>query len=225
MENKLKAGDVVEINGKKYRAESEVENGTCIGCDLFDAGKITCGYGVPRCIHFIFKEVKDVLRRLGLGVVKVEGYDVTFWIVTQTHRGMDFCQQIESEIFKASNGVELRSIGMPVWSSNDSTLFCCGDRYDSDNNKLICTATEFARIGEAITEYNATNGKGYEKLWPQIGNAYYFMNDFGIIFDFTYTEDDEDVKRRELGNFFRTREEAEAAREKVKALLKELAAK
>lgn len=225
MENKLKAGDVIEFNGKKYRAESEVEKGTCIGCDLFNAGESTCGYGVPRCIHFIFKEVKDAPRRLELGVVKVEGDNVTFRIVTQTHRGRGFCQQIEPDIFKASNGVEINSISKPEWDSDDSMLFCCGVRYDSDNDKIICAASEFARISEAITEYNATDGKGYEKLWPQIGNAYYFVNDFGIIFDFTYTEDDRDVKRRELGNFFRTREEAEAAREKVKALLKELAAK
>lgn len=225
MENKLKTGDVVEINGKKYRAESEIKNGTCIGCDLFNAGKITCGYGVPRCIHFIFKEVKDVPRRLELGVVKVEGDSVTFRIVTQTHRGRDFCQQIDPDIFKASNGVEINSIGRPEWDSDDSMLFCCGVRYDSDNNKITCTASEFARISEAVTEYNATNGKGYKKTWPQLGNVYYFVTDLGVIFEFTYTEDAGDVKRRELGNFFCSREEAEEAAEKIKALLKELAAK
>lgn len=164
-------------------------------------------------------------RRLELGVVKVEGDNVTFRIVTQTHRGRDFSQQIEPDIFKASNGLELRSIGMPVWDSDNSALFCCGDRYDSDNNKLICAATDFARISEAITEYNATKGKGYEKTWPQLGNVYYFVTDLGVIFEFTYTEDAGDVKRRELGNFFCSREEAEEAAEKIKALLKELAAK
>ena len=225
MENELKAGDVVEINGKKYRAESEVEKGTCIGCDLFVPEEPSCGYGVPRCIPFIFKEVKDVLRRLELGVVKVDGDNVTFRIVTQTHRCGEFSQQSRPNIFKASNGVELKSINVPEWKGDDSLLFCSGKLCDSDNNKLTCTATDFARISEAITEYNATNGKGYEEPWPQIGNVYYFVTDLGVIFEFTYTEDAGDVKRRELGNFFCSREEAEEAAEKIKALLKELAAK
>nr|DAK84000.1 MAG TPA: hypothetical protein [Caudoviricetes sp.] len=225
MEKKLKAGDVIEFNGKRYRAEREVEKGTCIGCDLFDAGKVICGSGVPRCIPFIFKEVKDVLRRLGLGVVKVEGDNVTFRIVTQTHRGGDFCQQIEPEIFKASNGLELRSIGMPMWGSNDSTLFCCGDRYDSDNNKLTCTATEFARISEAVSEYNATNGKGYKKTWPQTGDDYFYILENGALYSRPFYGDKYDCAMQGYGNFFRTEEEALSAAEKVKALLKELAAK
>lgn len=225
MENKLKAGDVIEVSGKRYRAESEFEKGTCIGCDLFDPEKPSCGCGVPRCIHFIFKEVKDVPRRLELGVVKVEGDNVTLRIVTQTHRCGDFCQQIEPDIFKASNGVELRSIGMPMWGSNDSTLFCCGDRYDSDNNKIICTVSEFARIGEAITEYNATNGKGYEKPWPQNGDGYFCIASCGRIEYAEFTDDPFDADCWNFGNFFRTEDEAEAAMEKIKALLKELAEK
>lgn len=225
MENKLKAGDVIEFNGKKYRAESEVEKGTCIGCDLFNAGEITCGYGVPRCIHFIFKEVKDAPRRLELGVVKVEGDNVTFRIVTQTHRRVDFSQQIEPDIFKSSNGVELRSVGMPEWDSDDSMLFCCGARYDSDNDKIICAASEFARISEAVTEYNSTDGKGYEKPWPQNGDGYFCIASCGRIEYAEFTDDPFDADCWNFGNFFRTEEEAEAAAEKIKALLKELAAK
>lgn len=225
MENKLKAGDVIEVSGKRYRAESEFEKGTCIGCDPFDPEKPSCGCGVPRCIHFIFKEVKDVPRRLELGVVKVEGDNVTFWIVTQTHRGGDFCQQIDPETFKASNGVELRSIGRPEWDSNDSRLFCCGDRYDDDNDKIICTAFEFARISEAVGEYNATDGKGYEKPWPQTGDGYFCIASCGRVEYTEFTDDPFDADCWNFGNFFRTEDEAEAAAEKIKALLKELAEK
>lgn len=225
MENELKAGDVIEVNGNKYRAESEVEKGTCIGCDFFNAGESTCGYGVPRCIHFIFKEVKDAPRRLELGVVKVEGDNVTFRIVTQTHRGRDFCQQIDPDIFKASNGIEINSIGRPEWDSDDSMLFCCGVRYDSDNNKITCTVSEFARISEAVTEYNATNGKGYKKTWPQTGDRYFFISGDITPGNLIFTDCAFDHNCQTCCNIFRTYEEAVAAADKVRMLLKELAAK
>lgn len=166
-----------------------------------------------------------MLRRLELGVVNVEGDNVTFRIVTQTHRGRDFCQQIDPDIFKASNGLEINSIGRPEWDSDDSMLFCCGVRYDSDNNKITCTVSEFARISEAVTEYNATNGKGYKKTWPQNGDGYFCIASCGRIEYTEFTDDPFDADCWNFGNFFRTREKAEAAMEKIKALLKELAAK
>ena len=225
MENELKAGDVVEINGKKYRAESEVEKGTCIGCDLFDDGKITCGYWVPRCIPFIFKEVKDVPRHLELGVVKVKGDKVTFRIVEQTHRGENFSQQTATDTFKAANGIKLGSRNIPDWTFGSSSLFCRGFSADKDNIEIVCTASEFARISEAVSEYNATDSRGYEKPWPQSGDIYFYIAAHGRIEYVESAEDPFDTDCRACNNFFRTREEAEAARDKVGALLKELAAK
>ncbi|WP_288594188.1 hypothetical protein [uncultured Victivallis sp.] len=192
MEQKvLEVGDT--INGKKYRAESEVKE-------------------TPR-------------RHLELGVVKVEGDKVTFRIVEQTHRCGDFSQQIDPNIFKASNGVELRSISVPEWEGDGSRLFCCGNFCDSDNNKLTCTVTKFARVYEAITEYNATNGNGYEKPWPQWDDRYFFVSERGKVDSTCFEEREFDYNLKEIGNFFRTSQEAEAAADKIKALLKELAAK
>ena len=77
----------------------------------------------------------------------------------------------------------------------------------------------FARIMEAVNEYNETNGKGYEKPWPQEGDKYYFLDSTGFIRDTNYDDYQLDNGRREFGNFFRTREEAEAALERVKKAL------
>lgn len=217
MERKRVAlGEVVEYKGKKYRAEPEVEKGTCTGCDLYDDGDRLCGDRsrvCPYCGYLIFKEVKEETprRHIELGVVKVEGGRVTFKIIEQTHWGEEFTQRGSLGIFEASNGIRLSSIVFPEWKDDNHLLYCRGCNCEKDDKELNCTAVDFAKISEAISEYNSTNGKGYEKPWPQIGNAYYFVTDQGVIFEFTYTEDAGDVKRRELGNFFRTRGEAVAA--------------
>lgn len=56
MEQKVRVGDVVYYNGKKYRALPQVEN-SCKGCAFVDASDCPCGNG--DCYHeeFIFKEL------------------------------------------------------------------------------------------------------------------------------------------------------------------------
>ena len=229
MEQKVRVGDVVCYNGKRYRAEAEVEKCTCIGCDLYDDGERLCGDRFPCGGHLIFKEVKEVKetpRRIELGVVKVEGDKVTFRIVEQTHRLGDFSQQIDPNTFKASNEIVFKSQIHPEWGGDDFILFCRGSSSDKDNLEVVCTTSEFARISEAISEYNATDGKGYEKPWPRSGDIYFYVaSDYTIVNDNFYSTSPGDKGRFDCGNFFRTREKAEAAAEKIKALLKELAAK
>lgn len=227
MEQKiLKVGDVIELKGKKYRAEPEVEKCTCIGCDLYDDGECLCGDRFPCGAHLIFKEVKDVPRRhIELGVVRNEGNWVIFKIVEQTHRGNEFCQQTAPDTFKASNGIELASVSSPAWGGANR-LCCCGFLSNKDSIEIVCTTAEFAKISEAVSEYNITDGKGYEKPWPQSGDIYFYVaSDCTIISDNFYSTSLGDKGRFDCGNFFRTKEEAEAAAEKIKALLKELAAK
>lgn len=222
MEQILKVGDVIEFNGKRYRAESKPASRDCGGCVFGDARSCPiqedCGTN-----NVILKEVKENPRHIELGVVKVEGDNVTFRIVEQTHRGKNFSQQICKNIFKASNGIELGSIGGPAWKDDKSRLFCRGNICDNDNSEITCTVTEFAKISEAITEYNAADGKGYEKPWPITCDSYYYVNENCTVGCNTFNACDYDCELQKIGNCFRTSEEAVAAAEKVKALFKELA--
>ena len=194
MEQKiLKVGDVIEFNGKKYRAESEVKE-------------------TPR-------------RHLELGVVKVEGDKVTFKIIEQTHQEKEFSQQSDHHHFKASNGTELASGAFPAWKDGNHSLYCRGCACEEDDKELTCTAAEFAKISEAVSEYNITDGKGYKKLWPQWDDRYFFVSERGKVDSTCFEEREFDYNLKEIGNFFRTSQEAEAAADKVRALLKELAAK
>lgn len=161
-------------------------------------------------------------RHIELGVVKVEGDKVTFRIVEQTHRGKNFSQQTATDTFKASNGIKLGTRNIPEWPSDSSQLFCRGFFSDKDNIEIVCTTSEFARISEAINEYNTTNGKGYEKPWPQKGDKYFYVTAGGDVSHCTFNGYNFDLDTQSFGNFFRTEQEALAARNKIEILLKEL---
>lgn len=223
MEQKiLKVDDVIEFNGKKYRAESEAKSGSCRGYAFEDAPSCPIQEGCSTN-SVILKEVKETPRRhIELGVVKVEGGRVTFKIVEQTHRCGDFSQQSGHQYFKASNGTELASRAFPEWKGN-YPLSCRGCFCGEDDKELTCTAAEFALISEAVNEYNSTDGKGYEKSWPQNGDGYFYIASRGRIEYTEFTDEPFDTDCKAYGNFFRTEEEAMSAAEKVKALFKELA--
>lgn len=159
-------------------------------------------------------------RHLELAVVKVEGDQVTFRIAEQTHRGKNFTQN--GEKFKSSCGYFLIADTYPGFRDDytGKILFVRGWDSSENDNKITVSLFHFARIMEAIAEYNETNGKGYEKPWPQEGDKYFCFNSAGQINDYTYDKLKIDEPRREFGNFFRTREEAEATLERVKKALK-----
>lgn len=223
MEKILKVGDEIEFNGKKYRAESEAKSGSCRGCAFEDAPSCPIQEGCSTN-SVILKEVKETPRHLELGVVKVEGDNVTFRIVEQTHRLNKFSQQ--GKVFRAFNGFSIGSSAYPAWGIDASDmLWVRGDESDKDNTELHCSVAKFAIVYEAITEYNATGGKGYEKPWPQWDDRYFFVSERGKVDSTCFEEREFDYNLKEIGNFFRTSQEAEAAADKIKALLKELAAK
>lgn len=159
-------------------------------------------------------------RHLELAVVKVKGDQVTFRIAEQTHRGKDFAQN--GEKFKSSCGYFLIVDTDPGFRDDytGKILFVRG--YDSaeDDNKITVSLQNFAGIMQAVTEYNQTNGVGYKKPWPQEGDKYFYISAAGAICDANYDDVSVDNYLREFGNFFRTREEAEAALERVKKELK-----
>lgn len=145
------------------------------------------------------KPVESPKRHIELAVVKVERDNVTFRIVEQTRRCNGFSRQDHPRVFKAANGFNLRSAGVPEWLPLDSALYCRGKGKAQDLCEITCTAVEFAQICEAVAEYNATDG------WVDL---------------FRFDGNEFDCKMHAFGNFFRTKEEAEAALERVKQALK-----
>lgn len=166
------------------------------------------------------KPVEPPKRHIEIAVVKVEGDNVTFRIVEQTHRRNDFSQQAMSRKFNSSNGIALSSFDQPCWDAAFATLFCRGADKEKDMREITCTAVEFSRICEAISEYNSTDGRGYEKPWPSVGDKYFCIAPGGWVDRITFDMDGFDRKMQDFGNFFRTKEEAEAALERVKQALK-----
>lgn len=166
------------------------------------------------------KPVEPPKRHIELAVVKVEGDKVTFRIVEQTHRCDGFSRQDNSSVFKSANGFQLKSCADPEWAGKTSTLLCRGFERNDDNFEIVCSAIEFAQICEAVAEYNATDGRGYEKPWPSVGDKYFCIAAEGKVDRLTFNGYEFDRKMQGFGNFFRTEEEAEAALERVKQVLK-----
>lgn len=166
------------------------------------------------------KPVESPKRHIELAVVKVEGDKVTFRIVEQTHRCDEFSRQANTDEFKAVNGIGLLSYSVPEWLPLDSALYCRGKGNAQDLCEITCTAVEFAQICEAVAEYNATDGRGYENPWPQVEGKYFCIAADGRVDLFRFDGNEFDCKMQAFGNFFRTKEEAEAALERVKQALK-----
>ena len=157
-------------------------------------------------------------RHIELAVVKVEGDQVTFRIAEQTHREHDFTTN--GRKFKSSCGVMLNSLSSPEYNCGCTTLYVRGYATCMDDQEITVSLFNFARIMEAVTEYNDTEGQVYEKPWHQDGDEYLFIRSTGYVTSADYDNNQKDNDRREFGNFFRTREEAEAALERVKKALK-----
>lgn len=158
-------------------------------------------------------------RHIELAVIKADEDQVIFRIAEQTHRCDDFAPK--GCVFKSRSGYFLISKSCPDEDAGIDRLFVRGWLRLKDETKATANVETFARIMEAVTEYNETDGMGYEKLWPKNGDNYFFINSDSTISAIHYTHDCTDEMRRSFGNFFRTIEEAEAARERVKKALKE----
>ena len=160
-------------------------------------------------------------RHLELAVVAVENDIVTFKVADQFYFGDEFSKQANKHEFTAKNGLTIRLEGKLDWDEYNEILSLRRFRTINTFEETIkCNVHQIADILEAINEYNETNGNGYEKLWPQDGDKYYTFDSSGYIGEYSYDHDCTDEERREFGNFFRTREEAEAAHERVKKALK-----
>ena len=164
------------------------------------------------------KEVSQK-RHTELSVVSIKEPTVTFRISQQTHRGEEFTPNGNSREFKGSCGFFLSSQGAPEFGECLQTLFVRGWVSSEDDNKITVPLIAFAKIMQAVTEYNETDGKGYDYL--NVGDTFYIIDEFGNVEEREYEGDNDGIFRRKVfGNFFRTWEEAEAASELVRKALK-----
>lgn len=221
-------------NGKLYRFTTDLKDGEKCSCQI---GGYTCS-AILRQIYLLNPRLWDrlpherwfvlvdeseergvppVRRHIEIAVDAVEGENVRFHIAEQTHRGPRFCER--GPEFRAKNGVLLCSGGFPQVDVKANALFVWGPRVEDGDVAVFAGVGLFARIMEAVTEYNETNGAGYKTPWPQRGDTYYFVNSNGSIDSFTFVGDKVDKGLQSFGNFFCTREEAEAAAKRVKKVL------
>lgn len=164
--------------------------------------------------------MEEKKRHIELAVIKVEGDEVTFQVVEQTHRGDDFTPG--GIPFESSRGLTLKSVGVPAATTTSDTMYVRGKNQRCDKKNVTVSALRFAKIMEAITEYNETDGRGYKKQWPRTGDLYYYVDTDGSVESCQYADKyDIDNNRRKAGNFFETKEAAEIAAERVKAAFKD----
>lgn len=166
------------------------------------------------------KEMEEKKRHIELAVTEVDGEMVTFHVAEQTHRGDDFTPG--GIPFESSSGLTLKSVGTPAALTTSDTMYVRGRNEDCDKMNVTVSALRFAEIMEAINEYNETNGRGYKKPWPRTGDLYYYVDTDGSVESCQYADKyDIDNNRRKAGNFFKTKEAAEIAAERVKAAFKD----
>ena len=93
----------------------------------------------------------------------------------------------------------------------------------------MTTATD----GKTFVNVNCCSGDDYSEevgaieaikkwyhQWPQNGDIYYYITSHGNVFTNKFNGENHGKVLREIGNFFKTEEEAKKAVERVKAALK-----
>lgn len=152
-------------------------------------------------------------RHLELAVLKVEHGEVSFRIVKQTHFGDSFTgKKSYPNIFFASNGIELIS-EIFIHENDKNKFFVPGEKLNSRNQReFTVTAEQFARISEAIAQYNAANGDDDSELY---GKKFWFIEETGEISSDIYRDSRKQIDLIYFGNYFRTRRQAEEARSRI----------
>lgn len=160
-------------------------------------------------------------RHLEIAVVSVENDVLTLKVADQYFFGDEFSKQENKHEFKAKSGLTIRLGEKLEWDESNEILSLRRFRnINTFEETTECTVHKIADILAAINEYNETNGNGYENPWPQRGDKYFCIQSTGYVTSEDYDNYQIDNGRREFGNFFRTREEAESALERIRKALK-----
>lgn len=141
-----------------------------------------------------------------------------FVIVSQSHHGENF--SFSGNSFIASNGIVLISDTEPKLLADGMVLFVHGRNVSGNNNFIKVTDKQYAKIKEAVDEYNATNGGSPKLEWPQIGDVFYYVNINGTVDEGLYLADDMCMRFKNNNNMFQERESAEKAAAALPAFYK-----
>lgn len=162
-------------------------------------------------------------RHLELAAVAIENDIVTFKVADQFYCGDEFSNQKLKREFEAKCGVIIQLGDKLAWDGYNEILTLNKFQSVSKSEETAqCNVHHFADIMEAVNEYNETNGKGYEKKFPEEGDTFYCITSAMTVSigEFGSSMDGYEFKMRDAGNCFQTFEEAKDALERVKKALK-----
>lgn len=130
------------------------------------------------------------------------------------------CDILKRGRFEDEN-LRVRSINAPDYLSGSGTLYIQGEVKREDNRVILVSEDDANKIKQKVKEIN--NRYGIEERWrAERGRGYYYIDSECATFGTYDYRCNEDNIRYELGNYFRTEEDAEKALEKIKQIFNEL---
>lgn len=197
--------DTVRLTvGKTYNVEEIREDGYLIQNDI---GTLACYY------KYRFEEVKEVEKEKVLEVEFQDVFDKVAWRIT--YQNTDVLQRNKFE----DKELGVRSCLEP--NNDRECLFLRGDLIEEDSKVCIATKKEAEIIKHKL---DAVNEKyGIPKRWrAKKGEKYWFIS--GHSFNILETIDNYgklDKTQYELGNYFKTKEDAQVKLDKIKQIFAE----
>ena len=167
------------------------------------------------------KEEAVVKCQIKLGPPHQEDDVVYFCILEQSRRGAEFSSR--GNIFVASTGYRLQSASCPC-NSRGALCWVRGDSICSDYDIIRMPKAEYDKLVVAVEEYNATNGCGYPgkaEEFPKENETFYWVPGDGEVMSTEYSSSfSGDCIRKNIGNCFKTKEDASYAKDEIAATLK-----
>lgn len=130
------------------------------------------------------------------------------------------CDILKRGKFEDEN-LRVRSINVPDYSSGSGILSIQGEVKREDDRIILVSEYDANKIKQQVKELNKRYG--IEERWrAERGRGYYYIDDECTAFGTYDYRCNKDNIRYELGNYFRTEEDAEKALEKIKQIFNEL---
>ena len=130
------------------------------------------------------------------------------------------CDILKRGKFEDEN-LRVRSINVPDYLSGPDILLIQGEVKREDNRIILVSEDDANKIKQQVKELNKRYG--IEERWrAERGGDYYYIDSECTAFGTYDYRCNEDNIRYELGNYFRTEEDAEKALEKIKQIFNEL---
>lgn len=185
----------------------------------------TDGMGYPKPVAKPPVVEPPVVKRfIKLGDPWYEDGKAFFIIREQSHVWYEFTPS--GSEFVASNGYKLMSVRVPDSTVGIARCFVRGENKEKDFSVLCMACAEYDKFVFAVNEYNETDGCGKKPVvkeeWPKDGDNYFLVESAGSVEEATFMHIwSQDVKRKELGNCFRTKGQAELAAKELRSFFKD----